>query len=146
MRERKRNEFSLNVGTSSILFIFVILCLISFAVLALASAMSDKRLSERVADNTTAYYEACNEAERMLADTDTALKAVYDTGISRTGYYEKTGKKMTFSVPVTDMQTLNVEIKILYPENEGDTFYEIEKWQVETTGEFEIDDSLPVFK
>lgn len=143
---KKKREFTLNVGISSILFIFVVLCLVSFSILSLSSAMSDYKLTERVKENTEAYYNACNEAETLLASFDATLSELYSTGVSRTGYYDKVGKKKIFSVPVTDIQTLTVEINILFPEESGLPFYVISKWQVETTGDIEYDDSLNVFK
>lgn len=146
MASRKRNDFSLNIGTSSILFIFVVLCLVSFAILSLASALSDNKLSTKVLDYTIAYSEACNEAYARLATFDDSLKAAYDNGISRSGYYEAVGKKFSFAIPFTDIQTLDVEIKILYPENPGEPFYEITKWCTSTVGELDYDDSLPVFR
>ncbi|MBR6003766.1 MAG: hypothetical protein IK068_03485, partial [Lachnospiraceae bacterium] len=72
MRKKKR-EFSLNVGVSSILFIFVILCLVSFSTLSLASAMSDYKLGNKVKNNTEMYFNACNEAEDDLAKLEDVL-------------------------------------------------------------------------
>ncbi len=141
----KKREISLNVGTSSILFIFVIICLVSFAVLSLSSAMSDYKLSNRVSANASAYYDACNKAEEILSDTDISLKKLYDTGISRAGYFEQTGHKKSFAVKVSDIQSLIVEITIKYP-SEGEGFYEINSWYLETTKDLEYDDSLPVYK
>lgn len=146
MNEKKKTEFSLNIGISSMLFIFIILCIVSFAVLSLASAQSDYRLSKKVYDHTKAYSEACNEAEERIANTDATLKALYETGISRTGYFDKVGKKMAFSIPVSTILTLEVELKINYPENSGDCFYEITRWELVTDGSLEYDESLPVFK
>ena len=143
---KKKRELPLNVGTSSVLFIFVILCLVSFAILSLSSSMSDYKLSSRVAENSEAYYNACNAAEEQLASFDKTLKDLYDTGISRSGYYESVGKKKTFAVPVNDIQTLEVEIRILYPEKPGESFYDITSWKMDTTGELEYEDTLPVFK
>ena len=145
MRKNKQ-RFNLNVGTSSILFIFVILCLVSFAVLSLVSALSDYRLSKDVADNATEYYAACNLAQEQLNVVDDHLKALYDTGLSRVGYFENTGQTRSFAYPISDYQSLNVEIKILYPEKNGDPFYKITSWMIVTTGSIEYDDSLPVFK
>ena len=88
---RKRKEFSLNVGISSILFIFVVLALVSFSILSLSSATSDYKLSERVMQNTESYYTACNEAMELLESFDGTLSDLYETGISRTGYYEQVG-------------------------------------------------------
>ncbi len=142
----KKRGLPLNVGTSSVLFIFVILCLVSFAILSLSSAMSDYKLSSRVAENSQAYYDACNSAEEQLASFDKTLKNLYDTGISRSGYYDSVGKKKTFAIPVNDVQTLEVEIRILYPEKEGESFYDITSWKTETTADLEYDDTLPLFK
>lgn len=143
---KKRTPLSLNIGTSSVLFIFVILCLVSFSVLSLTTALGDYKLSRRVTDNTIAYYDACNKAEDILSAADKSFHELYDTGISRSGYFEQVGHKKSFSVYVTDVQTLNIEITILYPQNPGDPFYEISSWKLETTGSLVYDDSLPVFK
>ena len=53
----------MNIGSASILLVFVILCLVSFAVLSIVSANADSRLSTRVLERTTAYYDACNQAD-----------------------------------------------------------------------------------
>lgn len=143
---RRKQEFSLNIGVSSILFIFVILCLVSFATLSLSSAMSDYKLSKKILTNSEKYYDACNEAEELLASFDETLKRTYDEGISRSGYHEAVGHKKHFSVELSEYQTLQIEIKILYPENPGESFYEVTSWRVVTTGNLEYDDSLNVFK
>lgn len=145
MRKKKR-DFSLNIGISSILFIFVVLCLVSFATLSLTSAMSDYKLSKKVASNSEEYYKACNEAEEMLASFDTTLSDLYATGISRTGYYDQVGKKKLFAVPITSIHTLEVEIDILYPSEPGEPFMNVTRWQTVTTGELEFDDSINVYK
>ena len=142
---KKKQSFNLNVGTSSILFIFVILTLISFAVLSLVSALTDYRLSKDVANNTTNYYEASGMLEEQISEVDNSLKDLYDTGISRAGYFEQTGTERSFAYPISDLQSLNATIKILYPENEGEPFYEITSWMVITTGSIEYDDTIHVF-
>lgn len=143
---KKRNEFSLNIGTSSLLYIFVILCLVSFAILSLSSSIGDKKLSNRVLENTNAYYDACDKAEELIASFDSTLHDLYSTGISRSGYFEKVGHTKSFSVQINEVQTLCVELKILFPVKAGEPFYEIEKYRTEMNGNLEYDDSLPVFK
>ncbi len=143
---KSKHEFTLNAGTSSILFIFVILCLVSFAILSLSSAASDYKLSQRVLTNTESYYNACNSAEELLDSFDRTLSDLYETGISRTGYYEKVGRKKAFAIPVNETQTLEVEISILFPDEPGSPFYEITSWKTELTANLEYDDSLPVFQ
>ena len=70
MNENKAKKsglsFSSGIGSSSILVIFVILCLVSFATLSIVSANADYKLSKKVLDRTTAYYEAEGQAHRHL--------------------------------------------------------------------------------
>ena len=66
----KKKQFGMNIGSASILLVFVILCLVSFAVLSIVSANADSKLSNRVLERTTAYYDACNQAEQSLAGMD----------------------------------------------------------------------------
>ena len=65
----------MNIGSASILLVFVILCLVSFAVLSIVSANADSKLSARVLERTTAYYAACNQAEQSLAGMDKSCNA-----------------------------------------------------------------------
>lgn len=125
-------EFHVNVGSSSILLIFVILCLISFATLSIVSANADAKLSRRVAERTTAYYEACNQAQADIASMDDTLAAVYADSFDEEEYFMAVGRKKTYAVTISDLQTLSVTLDILYPEQDGDPFYRITSWQVLT--------------
>ena len=66
----KKDNFPLNIGMSSILLIFVVLCLISFSILSIASANADKKLSQKILNRSIAYYNACNQAEETLKNID----------------------------------------------------------------------------
>lgn len=125
-------EFHVNVGSSSILLIFVILCLISFATLSIVSANADAKLSRRVVERTTAYYEACNQAQANIASIDNTLAAVYADSFDEDEYFMSVGHKKTYIVTISDLQTLSVTLDILYPQQEGDPFYRITSWQVIT--------------
>ena len=67
----------LGVGTSSILLIFVLLCMITFAVLSLVSARSDYRLSQKNAEHIQDYYQAENKANEILLTIDQCLEEQY---------------------------------------------------------------------
>ena len=41
----RKKQFGMNIGSASILLVFVILCLVSFAVLSIVSANADSKLS-----------------------------------------------------------------------------------------------------
>lgn len=131
---KKNNSFGVNVGTSSLLLVFVILCLVSFATLSVVSSNADKNLSSKVTEKSHAYYDACNEAELKLMSIDQTLKSVYDSGVTRDEYYEKVGETIDFAVAISDVQTLHIKASVNYPVNAGDYFYTITSWKVETTG------------
>ena len=70
---KKQEPFRAGTGASSILMVFVILCLTTLAVLSLLSARADRGTSERTVTQTAAYYEAKAAVEEKLAVLDTAL-------------------------------------------------------------------------
>lgn len=123
-------EFQVHVGSSSILLIFVILCLISFATLSIVSANADARLSRRVAERTTAYYEACNQAQADIAALDGTLAAAYADSLDAEEYFAAVGEQKSYTIPISELQTLSVTLDILYPTASGDPFYRITSWQV----------------
>lgn len=131
----KKKQFGINIGSSSILLVFVILCLVSFAVLSIVSANADSKLSTRVLERTTAYYDACNQAEQSLAGMDNTLRRVYEASGSEDAYYASVGHGKSYVIPISDLQSLQVTIEILYPLSADDTFYRITAWQVLNTDE-----------
>lgn len=67
----------IHIGFSSILMVFTMLCLVTFATLSLITANSDYRLSLKVAEKTTAYYKADTAAREYLMQLDLALADLY---------------------------------------------------------------------
>lgn len=129
---KKKHSFGINIGSASILLIFVLLCLISFAALSIVSANADSKLTAKVLERTNAYYEACNEAETSLAEIDKTLIRVYLASESADDYFVSVGHSKSFNIAISELQTLVVQIEILYPTRDEDTFYRITKWQVVT--------------
>lgn len=129
---KKKQFFGMNIGSASILLVFVILCMVSFAALTIISANADRRLSRRIADRTTSYYDACNSAQKSLAGIDQVLIRQYGSSASMEEYFLAVGHSKSYAIPVSDTQTLLVEIEILYPEQADDTFYKITSWKVIT--------------
>lgn len=142
----KQKRYGVNVGSSSLLIIFVVVCLVSFAALSIVSANSDYKLAKRMAQRATDYYSACNSAYRALADIDRTLLSIYEASGSEEEYYAQTGFTKSFAYPVSDIQSLRVVIEIHYPENSRDVRYTITEWRLITTGTLEYDESLPVLQ
>lgn len=70
----KQQSYFVNIGSSSLLVVFLVLCLATFAILTLSSAKSDHSFSERLAAHKKAYYEASAKAEMVVAGTDEILE------------------------------------------------------------------------
>lgn len=137
----KRKYPTINIGSSSMLVVFIILCLITFSVLSVASANNDRKYSEKIANRTTAYYKASNKAEELLSQIDDKLKQIYeqynadylsqvpDVLTSIDGIDTSNFPSVSFSIPINDTQTLSVSLLIQIPEKESNTFYTITSWQ-----------------
>lgn len=142
---RNKTQFSMNIGLSSILLIFVVLCLVSFGVLSLVSANSDLKLSKKVLNRSSSYYETCNEAEEMLADVHRQLVEAYLACDTIQSYQEKIQAIPTsYSYAISDLQDLKITLHFLCPENQEDDFYQIETWQIVTADDVVYDKSLHV--
>lgn len=74
-----------NIGASSLLVIFLILCLVTFAILTLTSAKSDADFAEKLAHHKTNYYAACNTAESTLDEIDAVLADAWQRSDTDTG-------------------------------------------------------------
>ena len=68
MKRKKRGSYpGIQIGTSYLLVIFVILCLVTFATLSLSSAKRDQSYSQQLAGRETAYCEANAKAAQIMA-------------------------------------------------------------------------------
>lgn len=137
----KQKKYGVNIGSSSILLIFVLLCLVSFAALSIVSANADAKLNRKVVERTTSYYEACNKAQTSLAEIDQTLHDLYLSGVDETAYFAQAGHAASYSLPLSDTQSLDVDVEILYPQNAGDGFYRITSWKVATLDTVTFEDS-----
>ena len=67
----KKMKFPItNIGTVTLLMVFIVLCMITLAALSLSSASRDAKLNRQAVQHLTEYYEASNEAEALLASAD----------------------------------------------------------------------------
>lgn len=131
--KKKTSRPLLTTGTSTLLLIFVSLCLLTFAVLSFLSARADQNLSRKTAERTSAYYEACNQAEDRLGEADQMLEKIWQETANEKAYFQavretfedmdfdEESRMLSFSVPLTDTQVLTVTLKLRTPES-GSTF------------------------
>jgi len=157
----------MSVGFTSILVIFIILCLTAFAMLSVVSAKSDERLTSEVTGQTDQSLSAGNKAEEALARIDDRLRSLYASSSDKSEYYAACGKVfsdegtefaddllweddaesavITYSEPISDTRSLRVKLQVLYPETSGDSFYRVLTWQSVNISDWTPDTTLPVY-
>lgn len=88
----KQQSYFVNIGSSSLLVIFLVLCLVTFAILSLSSAKSDYSFSERLAEHRKNYYEASAKAEDIIEEIDRILSAAAED-IDSSSHSDPEGKE-----------------------------------------------------
>lgn len=144
MNKKKRQTPFVNMGSSLLLVVFLVLCLVTFATLAFSSARSDESFSQRIADRKTEYYEAANQAEELFGQIDQILgaaKGVPDfakiDSVNADIHYDAEKETLSYQIPINERQALNV---VLALQAEGGC--RIEKWQTVNIQKWESDDTL----
>lgn len=128
---KKKSRFALpTLGGSTLLVIFAVLCLLTFALLTLSTSLSNRRLSEASLSTTAAYYEADCAAEEIIA----ALR----NGEIPEGIV-KTGNTYSFACPITEKQSLSVVV-----EERGETWY-ITQYETVTVDNAAYDETITVW-
>lgn len=144
---KKRNDVvRIGFGSSSLLLVFVVISFVSFAVLSLSSALTDRNLTAKIYEKNLSYYDACNLAEEQLSQIDTLLENAYLNSSSPEEFYEKVSAETTFTIPVSEFQELSVTVSHHYPEDEGDTLYDVTGFQLFNHHTPAIESDLPVFQ
>lgn len=160
----KQKGFSVNIGFSSILMVFIMICLVTFATLSVLTANSDYRLSQKTADKTTNYYNADTIAKNMTYQIDQALAALYQSSSDEAAYYDGVSTNIVFfelpenvrnfaistesdvpvisyEVTISDTQTLYVGLEVHYPQSQGESFCRITQWQTKTSDSLDEPDT-----
>ncbi len=91
------------VGVSSLLTIFAVLCLVTFTLLSISTAQTQKSLSQAAADSVLAYYEADAQAEAILTDLRRGQLPPDVT---------QQGDLYTYACPISHSQRLEVAVRV----------------------------------
>lgn len=144
----KKKRYGISVGTSSILVIIVVLCLVCFAGLSIVSANADYKLSSKLAERTTSYYQASSLANEEFARINNAFYDFYLESADSNEYYKKIKESysdsLTFSYPISSTQALSVSVEPVYPDDETGNFFNVTSFCIVTTSDLQLDESLPV--
>ena len=128
-----------NIGSSSLILIFIVLCLVTFSVLSLGNAKREDALSRRSADSVQEYYRADAEGEAFLQLADQALlKGDKD---SLMPYLQSASGTYCTDVAMNAGQALRVELALDWEQKT----YQVLSWKVYHQEDYEIDQSIPVW-
>ena len=128
---KKKKDFAApNIGGSSLLVIFAVLCLTLFCLLSLSTVLAEQRLSDAYGQAAARWYAADLEAQKIYA----RLRC----GETVEGVEQIDGQH-TYSVTVSEHQTLRVTL-----ENRNGS-WEVISWQTLAHME-ERDNTLPVWQ
>ena len=141
-----------NIGTSSLILIFIILCLTIFGLLSLSSAGSDWKLAQKNAQSIKGYYEADSMAVEFTAMVEEALAGCSQA--SDDEEYLELVKEKLGEFYQEDTGTVGTDIEMLYgqmlhvevePDREEERGYRILSWNVYHSVDYDIDRSMPVW-
>ena len=135
-----KQVYSTHIGAASILLIFLVLSLISFASLTLVNSRADYVLSKKMQERSIAYYNACHEANGFIAENEPKFRNMSAIDSDAQDMIKK-------SFTLSEFQTLDIAIQPNYLENTDFPSYRILEWRVVTHNEDVIyDETLPVMK
>lgn len=139
----KKNAPVIHVGASSLLVVFLVLCLVIFAALSLTAARNDAAYSGRAAERRTEYYAACGQAEALLEKLDDRLEAQGPAADLTDLGGEKDGAVWRFAVALNDTQAIALEIE---PLDGGGRNYNLKSYRIVTTSDPAQQDPLPLIQ
>lgn len=125
----KNKEYGFTVGITSLMMVFVVLCITVFATLFYVQANSNNNMVLRTYEYSKDYYDADSEAVLYLSDLNEQLNSTNDFQkitklLNAKTIYEDDVYK--FQVNINDFQMLNVECKLEYED-----YYQLKvvKWK-----------------
>ncbi len=74
---KTNSRFQIGTGVTSILMIFIVLCLTTFAILSYSSANADADMTDRHIDYIEAYYNAYSKLNDGVAKIDTVAYSIF---------------------------------------------------------------------
>ncbi len=135
-QEIRRNA---NIGSSSLILVFIVLCLVTFSVLSLGNAKREDALSRRNADSVKEYYRADTEGEAFLQMADQALRRGDKDSLAP--YLQSDTGTYCTDISMEAGQALRVELSLDWEKQS----YQVLSWKVYHREDYEIDRSVPVW-
>ena len=153
MGRKKAAAGSINIGTSSLILIFIILCLVTFAVLSLSTAAGEWSLAGRNAESVQGYYEADRQAVEFAAYAGKKLQQIREESRDDDSFF-RLAKEAFGSYYIEESRSVGTDIDMPYDQKlqvvlaldpSESCGYRITAWHVYMAQDYEIDQSLKVW-
>lgn len=163
-----KKQYYIHLGFSTILTLFMAICLMVFAALSILTSRSDLNLSKKYGDRIHAEYAADTSAKAFTQKIESTVISVYQSHTASladclgplnaltpptdiTDFQVQSDDTDTltvsFAVPVTAHQQLNAVLLVSYPKNGTDKFFQIARWQITNLPTTETTDTyLPLYE
>lgn len=162
-----KKKFSVtNIGSISLLMIFIILCMVTLAALSLSSAASEANTARKFADHNTKYYQADNQAEETLDIIDGILAESYTASADSASYFTEVNTRLAklsthitldistdnesatlvYITSVDDSQSLEVKLTLTDPFTTSGGLYKITSWKEVKTSDWNADNSMKLIQ
>lgn len=150
----RQQEYRMGVGASSVLMIFVVLCLTTLGVLSFASARADLMLTQRRKAYVESYYQADAAAQRVLFQIDEQLalakkdpeeyeQAVRDIAVE--GVTLTVSDDLTIAFPIEISESLRLEVAVRALGPEVTKRYETAYYRMVNIGDWSPDTSYTLY-
>ena len=123
--EASRNK--VNIGASSLILIFIVLCMATFGLLSLSSAQGDLKLDQVL----TEEMGEGKDSTQCSLDIKDRLGELYN----------RENGLISTDIPMDRGQSLRIELVLMCVQKH----YDIKSWYVYASDEYEIDNSMPVW-
>jgi Tfp pilus assembly protein PilN len=139
-----------SIGTVSLLMIWIVLCMVIFAMLSLTTATRDYGFTQTLAQHTTDYYESVSQAQEQVAQLDElmaqapaenyyeAIEAALPSSV--TASYEGEHLVLSFQTTAGQSQSLDVSLRVYGPTSTPR--YDIIVWRAKQTAQWQTDNTL----
>lgn len=135
----EEQKLKMNIGIPSFVTMFIILCLVTFAILSLVSAKHNQESNERFVHKIENYYQLQNKAQETLIEIDQFLQVSYNNSQSKEEYFNKIIQKYPLDTKnqyhfttKSDTVELVASIEIRYP-NTDESLYQVIDWYSHST-------------
>lgn len=154
----------IQIGTTSLVLIFTVLCLVTFSTLSLASAKADMGLALKNQQAVNDFYQGDAQAELTLKKMDSRLGELKTGALTEEAFkrnlketfkeaYNQDSNRLIYHVEVNRDQFIAVELEPIYDQGgldeQGTTNrlknYKIKSWLVKNKVDYEIDDAISVW-